>query len=221
MNVEKTRVVFNAGETVASLALANSEKEPVLVQAWTDEGDPTAPPDEVQTPIIATPPVFKMQPGEVRNVKLVVSHNHDLPADRESLYWLNIFQIPPNTQRTNDNEQRVLLPLKIRLKVFVRPQGIGRLTQSDAEKLKFTLINQEKEKTLRIENPTPWHMSLSRVESGQMHTENRVVKPFSSETISLSADAALSNNVNYTVINDDGFNWSLEQTLITAYKGSE
>ncbi|RYG45984.1 MAG: hypothetical protein EOO01_16905 [Chitinophagaceae bacterium] len=52
VNAEKTRVVFNSGGIAESLSLVNSEKEPVVVQVWTDNGDPTVSPDKVHTPIV-------------------------------------------------------------------------------------------------------------------------------------------------------------------------
>ena len=139
VNAEKTRVVFNSGSIAESLSLVNSEKEPVVVQIWTDDGDPTVNPDKVHTPIVINLPVFKMKPGEIRNIRMLLVSAGSLPQDRESLYGLNIYQIPPNTETQHKGEKRVVLPLKIRMKVFVRPEMVGELKESDVQKLQFAV----------------------------------------------------------------------------------
>ena len=129
-------VIFNAGDKSTSLALVNSPQQPALVQIWTDTGNPSSQPNEVVTPVIALPPVFKMQPGELRSITLQLTDTSALPRDREALYWLNVYQIPPMTQADAQVAQKVVLPLRIRMKLFIRPQGIGTLRESDAEKLR-------------------------------------------------------------------------------------
>ena len=46
VNSEVTRVIFNAGDKSASLALINSPQQPALVQVWTDTGNPSSQPNE-------------------------------------------------------------------------------------------------------------------------------------------------------------------------------
>jgi P pilus assembly chaperone PapD len=94
VNVEGTRVIFNAGEMVSSVNLINSAEEPTLVQLWFDDGDIFIPPESVRMPIIAVPPVFRLQPSELRDVKLQLISRDIFPQDKESLYWLNIYQLP-------------------------------------------------------------------------------------------------------------------------------
>ena len=140
VNVESTRVIFNAGEMVSSVNLINSGGEPSLVQLWFDEGDVFVSPENARTPIIAVPPVFRLQPGELRDVKLQLISRDNFPQDEESLYWLNIYQVPPNTIGPA-NEKRVILPLRLRLKVFVRPVNVPRPRQTDGERLQFQIKN--------------------------------------------------------------------------------
>ncbi|CRH37938.1 hypothetical protein BN1184_AS_00010 [Pantoea ananatis] len=39
VNIDKTRIVFNAGDTAQSVNLINKAESPAIVQIWTDEGD--------------------------------------------------------------------------------------------------------------------------------------------------------------------------------------
>lgn len=213
VNAEKTRVVFNSGSIAESLSLVNSEKEPVVVQVWTDNGDPTVSPDQVHTPVVINPPVFKMKPGEIRNIRLLLVSAGSLPQDRESVYWLNIYQIPPNTETQHKGEKKIVLPLKIRMKVFVRPEKIGELLENDAQKLQFSIDRESRNKTLLIQNPTPWHLTLSSLRSGKTALPGVMVAPFTSERVEIPADKTLADKVEYDVINDNGTRWQGSQKL--------
>lgn len=213
VNAEKTRVVFNSGSIAESLSLVNSEKEPVVVQVWTDNGDPTVSPDQVHTPVVINPPVFKMKPGEIRNIRLLLVSAGSLPQDRESVYWLNIYQIPPNTETQHKGEKKIVLPLKIRMKVFVRPEKIGELQENDAQKLQFSIDREPGNKTLLIQNPTPLHLTLSSLRSGKTALPGVMVAPFTSERVDIPADKTLADKVEYDVINDNGTRWQGSQKL--------
>ncbi len=213
VNAEKTRVVFNSGSIAESLSLVNSEKEPVVVQVWTDNGDPTVSPDQVHTPVVINPPVFKMKPGEIRNIRLLLVSAGSLPQDRESIYWLNIYQIPPNTETQHTGEKKIVLPLKIRMKVFVRPEKIGELQENDAQKLQFSIDRESGNKALLIQNPTPWHLTLSSLRSGKTALPGVMVAPFTSERVDIPADKTLADKVEYDVINDNGTRWQGSQKL--------
>ncbi|WP_431296049.1 fimbria/pilus periplasmic chaperone [Rahnella sp. PAMC 25559] len=213
VNAEKTRVVFNSGSIAESLSLVNSEKEPVVVQVWTDNGDPTISPDQVHTPVVINPPVFKMKPGEIRNIRLLLVSAGGLPQDRESVYWLNIYQIPPNTETQHKGEKKIVLPLKIRMKVFVRPEKIGELQENDAQKLQFSIDRESGNKTLLIQNPTAWHLTLSSLRSGKTALPGVMVAPFTSERVDIPADKTLADKVEYDVINDNGTRWQGSQKL--------
>lgn len=208
VNAEKTRVVFNSGSIAESLSLVNSEKEPVVVQVWTDNGDPTVSPDKVHTPIVINPPVFKMKPAEIRNIRLLLVSAGSLPQDRESVFWLNIYQIPPNTETQLKNEKRVVLPLKIRMKVFVRPEKVGELKESDIQKLQFSIRHDAGSDKILIQNPTPWHMTISSLKSGQTELSGVMVEPFGRQLMEIPKDQTTTNEIMYEVINDNGTRWS-------------
>lgn len=116
VNVDKTRIVFNQSDLSQSVNVVNSGGNETYLQIWTDDGDLTLSPDASITPVIVIPPVVKMYPGEMRSLRLVLTSRQALPADKESLYWLNIYQIPALKKELNAAERKVVLPLRIRLK---------------------------------------------------------------------------------------------------------
>ncbi|WNN46156.1 fimbria/pilus periplasmic chaperone [Winslowiella toletana] len=207
VNVEGTRIVFHQGANAASVTLSNSEKQPTLVQIWSDNGDPMTPPESTHTPLIAVPPVFSMKPGEVRSLRLLLTSQTSLAKDKETLFWLNIYQIPPNTSSATPQGQRVVLPLRLRIKVFIRPAGLDDPVEQDGQKLRFRLQQVQGGQQLQIVNPTPWHMTLTDISYAGQRLDSVMVAPESETTLPVGQVAA-SQSLSYALINDLGTRWN-------------
>ncbi|UTN74283.1 molecular chaperone [Pseudomonas aeruginosa] len=93
VTAERTRLVFVEGQREASLLLVNQNPYPVLVQAWVDDGALDGEPDTALAPFLPLPPVFRLEPGRQRSLRLLATGQAQA-QDRESLYWLNIYEIP-------------------------------------------------------------------------------------------------------------------------------
>lgn len=199
VNIDKTRIIFNADEIAQSVNLANSMNSPAVLQIWTDDGDIHALPETSKTPVIALPPILKMQPGELRALKLMLTSRMVLTPGKETLYWLNIYQIPAQTKMENSLNQKVVMPLRLRLKVFVRPTGLGAPQPEDVQKLRF--IQQGKE--LKITNPTPWYMSLN-IHTGKEMLKNIMVEPRGSVSVPFHSSFRPGDTMTYDVIDDSG-----------------
>lgn len=204
VNVEGTRVIFNSGESVSSVNLINSGEMPALVQLWFDEGDVFAAPENARTPVIAIPPVFRLQPGELRDIKLQLVSRDKLPRDREALYWLNIYQVPPNTFSPG-TAKRVILPLRLRMKVFIRPATVLRPDETDGQRLQFRFKDNSR-KVIIISNPSPWYMTLSALSVGNENTGGMMLAPGESKEVALR-NKINSARVQYEIVNDHGSKW--------------
>ena len=51
-------------------------------------------PESVDAPFLITPPLFRMDAQKEQSLRIVYTHDQ-LPADRESLFWLNVLEVPP------------------------------------------------------------------------------------------------------------------------------
>ncbi len=205
VNVEGTRVIIHQGELSASLTLSNSEKQPTMVQIWSDNGDPLTPPDKTTTPLIAVPPVFSMKPGEVRVVQLMLTSTGTLSKEKESLFWLNIYQIPPNTAAVSGVRQ-VVLPLRLRMKVFIRPEGVDDPVEQDGSKLRFNLQPTQNGERMLVTNPTRWHMNLTNMSFMKSGLGGVMVAPESSVSIPVESGKG-TRPLKYELINDLGTRW--------------
>lgn len=204
VNSTQSRLVFNEKSVAESLTVVNSVRSPALVQVWSDDDDPLSPPDRISTPLVVVPPLFKLAPGESRNLRVMLISRKGMPADRERLYWLNIYQIPPNTAQKSVLEKKVILPLRIRLKVFIRPTGLKEPEEDVGEKLRFILgQTQTKHAELTVKNPTPYYMTLGSITLGRTPLKAEMIAPFSSLTLAVKEISA-DHTLNWTVIDDYG-----------------
>lgn len=202
-----TRVVLPAKDGEVTVRLTNENDRPALVQAWIDRGDPKATPDTVDTPFLVTPPMFRMEPKRDQSLRILYT-KEPLPADRESLFWLNVLEIPPKpAEMEAANANYLQLALRSRLKLFFRPQGLAGDPLKAHEQLAFRAGAGE----LIVRNPTPYHVTLSELavtDGGKaFEADTGMVAPFGELRLrvpGLAKAAATGSAVRFTVINDFG-----------------
>lgn len=200
-----TRVILPAKDGEVTLRLTNENDTPALVQAWIDNGDAKSTPDNVDTPFLITPPMFRMEPKRDQNLRILYTRE-PLPADRESLFWLNVLEVPPKpADRGPEGNNYLQLALRSRLKLFFRPEGL----QGDPLKAPSELVFRAAGKALVVNNPTPFHVTLTDivVEVGgkTVAVEGGMVAPKSELRLAaanLSAPAG--TPVRFNAINDFG-----------------
>lgn len=95
-----TRVIYPADQQEVVVRLENKGDRPALVQTWLDTGDIRSTPATAQTPFTVSPPIFRIEPHQQQALRLRYS-GEGAAADRESLYWLNVLEVPPLTPVPN------------------------------------------------------------------------------------------------------------------------
>lgn len=202
--IHGTRVVYPAQEREVVVRMSNLDvAKPSVMQVWLDAGDSASSPDKVEVPFVVTPPVFRIE-GSGRQALRVSYTGEPLPQDRESLFWINFLEVPPVLKDKDGQEGALEFSYRTRLKTFFRPRG---LEQVDAFKAPAQLLWALQPAaggavpTLKIDNPTPFHVSLSKVEivDGTRRldvrrantAEGNMVAPFSSLQLQLSEAASV------------------------------
>ena len=154
-----TRVVFPAKDGEVTVRLTNDNDHPVLVESWIDRGDVHSTPESVDVPFLLTPPLFRMEAKKEQSLRIVYTHEQ-LPADRESLFWLNVLEVPPKpTGAAAQGTNFLQLAVRSRLKLFFRPDGLKGDPLKAPESLTFRATNG----ALVVNNPTPFHITLADV----------------------------------------------------------
>lgn len=209
---ESTRIIFPQSMTEVSLQLANLNDYPVVMQTWVDNGDLDSSPSTTQAPIIPLPSIFRMAPGEQRSLRLIYS-GEKLPDDRESLFWLNLYEVPPkpNAPQPPDTT-RLTVTLRMQLKVFYRPSKLSVSPNQVVNKLRFSLASNAKGPVLKINNPTPYFATLSGINLTAAGKEEAVagdmIDPFSEKEMPLEhvkeSTTTKGDKVRFVLINDEG-----------------
>jgi len=184
MQLDRTRLVVLETDGSAMVQAHSEDALPLLLQAWIDAGGddgaiqtqaapPASPPT---TPFITDPPVMRLNPGGSRALRvLLVDAAETLPADRESLYWLNVLEVPARVADAAGS--RLHFSVQSRLKLFYRPKALARYGHDAlpaAERLRFALEEDAAgQHWLAIDNPAPIHQTLAALALHQ--SDGRVI----------------------------------------------
>lgn len=206
-----TRVVFPAKDGEVTVRLTNDNELPVLVESWIDRGDAHSTPDTVDVPFLITPPMFRMDAKKEQSLRIVYTHEQ-LPADRESLFWLNVLEVPPKPTGAAAQGQNLLqLSLRSRLKLFYRPANLAGDPLKAPAQLTWKAVADGKGFAVEIHNPTPYHVSLTELTltiGGKPQTaETGMVAPMADLRLpipALTQKPAVGTPVSFTALNDFG-----------------
>lgn len=199
--LDRTRVILNGSQGSTTLSINNQNKTlPYLAQAWIENAQGV----KVESPLTSLPPLQRVEPGAKGQIKVQATGNlAALPQDRESLFYFNVREIPPKSDKPNTLQ----LALQTRIKMFYRPQAIEmhRGEENEAQK-KITLSRQGD--GYQLNNPTPYYVTIVTAATSQKGAEIASFKPVMVEpkgSISLGISAStLGNQPVLAFINDFG-----------------
>ena len=194
--------------------------QPALVEAWIDSGDPASTPDTAKVPFLITPPLFRMNAGKGQSLRIVYT-NQPLPADRESLFWLNVLEIPPKpTSGPGEAKNTLQFAVRSRLKLFFRPASLTGDPIAAPQQVTWKVVADGSAYALEAHNPTPYHVTFSKLSltvDGVVHAlDNGMVAPMSSLRLpikGLDHVPGTQSVVDYTSLNDFGAAASYKGTL--------
>lgn len=110
-----TRVVYLSNNPDKSISVfSKEEKIPYLIQAWVD---PFNKEDKSKAPFTVIPPVSRLEPAQEKVLRIIHTKGVSLPDDRESVFWLNIKNIPPSASNKAANSLEIAV--KTRIKLFL------------------------------------------------------------------------------------------------------
>ncbi|TCM66601.1 P pilus assembly chaperone PapD [Acinetobacter calcoaceticus] len=185
-----TRVIYPAEQKTVTVQVKNDGAYPALMQTWIDDGDANLAPDEINVPFVITPPISRLDAsvGQTINISMI---EDKLPKDRESIFWLNVLDIPARPQ---DNDSRKLsnnmlqIAVRSRIKMFYRPTGLKDQAKDAAKLLQWTQNNQN----ISVKNPSPYYISVSSLLIPQPGAEDKMVlkegimlAPFESKNVEI------------------------------------
>lgn len=213
--VNGTRVIYNGGEREVAVRLTNTGTLPVLVQSWTDNGDMNAPPDSIRTPFTLTPPVNRINADKSQTLRINYTGSPALAQDRESVYWLNVLEVP--ARKKNEKDNRLQVAFRTRIKLFFRPAALADRAKANeaAKHLTWSVAGS----TLTATNASPYFVSLVSVSvkgAGKRGSiEGEMVPPKGYQTFTLPAGVRAGGGTALTCeyLNDWGALRQIDYTL--------
>lgn len=122
MVIDGTRIIFPATKRDRRPGHQYGET-PSLTQVWVDDGRVQNQPEKDAAPFIVLPPIVRIEPGKGQSWRTVFNGSR-LPQDRESLFWFNLLDIPPEP-KNGKTDNYLQLAIRSRIKLFYRPAGVA------------------------------------------------------------------------------------------------
>lgn len=152
VSLDRTRLVLTGNENSASVNLKNTSPDiPFLAQSWVENESG----QKVSSPLVALPPLQRLdgdQKGVVRITK--TAEIGLLPQDRESLFYLNVREIPPAPKQANVLQ----MAMQSRIKLFYRPTAI--IPEKPGMVWQDKLVFKKQGDKFIAENPTPYYITI-------------------------------------------------------------
>lgn len=158
ISLDRTRIVFPGNEKSVSLTVKNQNPElPYLAQGWLEDENGSKLEGNVVFTVL--PPVQRVEPKGQTQVKIqATSAVNQLSQDRESLFYFNLREIPPKSEKSNVLQ----IALQTRIKMFYRPAALAdKAAQQQARPYQemITLTKSGVDK-YTVNNPTPYYVTL-------------------------------------------------------------
>lgn len=168
--INSTRIVYPQNDREVTVRLESKNLTPVLIQVWLDNGDEHSTPDLAAVPFVATPPIFRIEPGKQQVVRLAYT-GETAPSAQESLFWFNVLEVPSQPQGSQPSNQ-LQLAFRSRIKLFLRPSALPYGVEAAPGKLQWRSVPTAQGQVLEVFNPTPYHVTFEQVHvlvGGQRH----------------------------------------------------
>ncbi|WP_156642970.1 fimbrial biogenesis chaperone [Noviluteimonas gilva] len=201
-----TRVVFPGDARDVTVRLSNRHAHAVLVETWVES--PTV---GAQVPFAPDPTLFRIDPGKGQALRL---HRLPgaLPKDRETLFWLNVLDVPPDPPAEADMSE-MKIALRTRVKLLHRPIGLAGVPAKAPAALRWRVLDEAR---IEIENPTPYHVTIARIADGDgWDVQGVMVAPFD-RLVVRPKTARRGGRIAFEAINDLGGRDRFESALSDA-----
>jgi P pilus assembly chaperone PapD len=187
ISLSSTRLIYNDDKKQVSMSIKNTHpNKRYLMNSWVEDED-----GQKTERIIVTPPLFVSE-ADSENTLRVVRATEDLAKDRETLFYLNIQAVPSLKRLDLAAEQSVLqVTVLSRVKMMLRPKGLKIQPSEVTQLIKANNTSQG----IRIENPTPYFVTLIEMKVDGKNQESVMIKPYSEHFLQVSGRQLIFQNI--------------------------
>lgn len=154
LTVDRSRLIFNEGDNAISVNVTNrSTQHPYLAQSWLEDEQE----NKLTGPLMVIPPLQRVEADGKTQVRVQqLPETASLPKDRESVFYFNLREIPPKSEKANV----LMLAMQTRLKLFYRPKGIKVDPMQDIVPGTENITLNREGNVYTVINPTPYHFTF-------------------------------------------------------------
>jgi len=194
--LDRTRAIFPGSDKGMALNITNdSTSMPYLAQGWIEDEQGK----KIDGPLVVVPPLQRLEPQSKSVMRInALPTAASLPQDRESLFYFNVREVPPKSDRPNVMQ----LALHTKIKLFYRPKAIMPEKYSRWDN---KLVLHKVGGGYRVENPTPYYMTVIGITAAP---RTAVAKGFQTVMVAPKSSAVVNSahfaTPHVTTINDFG-----------------
>lgn len=184
-----TRFIYDENKKNITFEVTNNASQMYGGQVWVDN---TSEGNGIY--MVPQPPFFKVGAKQKQIIRIMKTDS-SLPTDRESLFWLNVQEVPPKPDVKDSRGSVLAIAMNSRVKLIYRPSALKNGRENAEKKL---TIEQRGDITW-VKNPTPYYMAIVGVQTNgrELKLSDKVTKeltllaPFSSVSLGVSARGSL------------------------------
>lgn len=105
-----TRFIYEEGKKNIPVGVTNNSDDTYGGQVWVDNVSQGS-----GVYMVPTPPFFRLDPKQTQIVRIMNPDSSSLPKDRESLFFLNVQEIPP---KPKDDGNHLAVAMNTRVKLI-------------------------------------------------------------------------------------------------------
>lgn len=161
ISLDRTRAIYVASDKSISLNIGNeSKKLPFLAQGWIENENG----EKSNSELVVLPPVQRIENGEKSQIKIQrLPAASSLPQDRESLFYFNLREIPPKSDKANTLQ----IALQTRIKLFYRPVLVDDYRKQLNAPWQEKLTMKRDGNTYVMQNPTPFYITIVDISNSE------------------------------------------------------
>lgn len=196
-----TRVIYHGKKKEVTVTVTNNNSSPVLIQNWMDVGKEKVVPEKMTVPFVLTPPINRVDTGKAQTLRITYLGSPALPQDKESVFWINVLEIPAKSKGVKEDQSRLNIAFRSRIKMFYRPEGLKGTAYQAINQLQW----QPEKGGVSVTNPTPYFVSLQLIQYADKTTEGEMIAPGETQHYKFSGVTNVDlSKVYYYAINDYG-----------------
>lgn len=147
--LDATRYIYKGDKQTLSAVVENQSKSDFGAQVWLDN----IVEKDTRPTFIATPSFFKVKGGGKQVFRILKVTDH-MPKDKESIYWLNLQEIPPKKKGGG-----LVMAIRTKVKMIYRPESLVGGRQGAEKNLTVSYLPGEQ----WLENSTPYIFAIEDV----------------------------------------------------------